>query len=90
MKKETVEEFLFRGGNITLVPKQVLVEVPAPVKVSSTSDGHTMSLDEGAHFFAESRKLNKKVKVKALKDILSSYELPKEIADRLRGLDEHN
>ena len=47
-----------------------------------------LSLDEGAHYFAENRKVNKSTKKISLKDIVNNYNLPKEIVDRLSGTNE--
>jgi hypothetical protein len=88
MKKhrETVEEFLARGGVIQVIPPQTPPEVPIMVKATSTPDNNIMSLDEGAHYFAENRKGNKPAKKTLLKDVVDNYGLPKEIVDRLRGV----
>ena len=55
MKKETVEEYLARGGKVERLPyippertgKYDKIHSAPPMPV------HEMSLDEGAHFFAE-------------------------------------
>lgn len=86
MKKETLEEFLARGGAVKVIEAQVPVEASIPMRVNSSAENHIMSLDEGAHYFAENRKTTKMEKKVSLKDIVDNYNLPKEIADRLRGV----
>jgi hypothetical protein len=74
MKKETLEEFLARGGEIKKydpVEPEEKVEVIKPVHASA----HLMSLDEGALFFSERQKRRKasaEEKNKAGRDSLSS------------------
>lgn len=61
------------------------METPHQLKASNPPVGGVMSLDEGAHYFAENRKTNKVVNKTSLKDVVDNFNLPKEIADRLRG-----
>jgi hypothetical protein len=85
MKKETVEEFLARGGIIQKIPAQVFTETPHLLKTSSPPIDGIMSLDDGAHYFAENRKTIKTTEKVLLKDVVDNFNLPKEVADRLRG-----
>ena len=85
MKRETIKEFLARGGVIQRIPPQAQVEVPHQLKASSAPEGKILSLDEGAHYFAENRKVVKEVKKTVLKDVIDNYNLPQDIVDRLRG-----
>lgn len=70
-KKETVEEFLARGGTVTKCPPAPSPEEELSNRVSSTvSSGATMmSLAEGALFYSESRAKPKERKKKAEKAI---------------------
>lgn len=87
MRKETIEEFLKRGGVVNKIPAQAIPETAIPIKTSAASADQIMSLDEGAHFFAENRKTNKAAKQQILiKDVIDGFNLPKEIVDRLRGV----
>lgn len=70
---------------INRIQAQVVAEVPHQLKASSPPVGEVMSLDEGAHYFAENRKTNKTVNKTSLKDVVDNFDLPKDIADRLRG-----
>jgi hypothetical protein len=86
MRRETFEEFLARGGKVEVLPKQEVAEVAIQVPIVNTMpEGRILSLDEGAHYFAENRKVNKSIKKISLKDIVNNYNLPKEIVDRLSG-----
>lgn len=85
MKKETLSEFLARGGKVQVVPPQVSDEPVHSMKTSTPPEGYILSLDDGAHYFAENKKkIKKKVKT-SLKDVVDNFNLPKDIADRLRG-----
>ena len=87
MKKETIEGFLARGGVINRIPAQATPETNILIKTSASTADQIMSLDEGAHFFAENRKTSKVAKQQThLKDVVDNFNLPKEIADRLRGV----
>jgi hypothetical protein len=78
-KTETVAEFVARGGKIQVFPeaeRSVTAPVVRPTTPAATAN--LMSLDEGAHFFAEI-KPKKKRKVKDLfKDIKVEF-LPEDI-----------
>ncbi len=56
-KRETVEEFLARGGKVTKCPPAPTPEEETTTRVSPTSNaGSTMmSLAEGALYYSESR-----------------------------------
>ena len=70
VKRETVEEFLARGGKVTQLP-------PAPTpdedtnRVGSNSNATStmMSLSEGALFYSESRAKPKERKIKVVEAI---------------------
>lgn len=68
-KVETVEEFLARGGQITVVPATP-VEVDSTIR-PTTAQGvqQLMSLDEGAHFFSEIKPKRKRKKKDSLKGV---------------------
>ena len=88
MKKETIEEFLARGGVVQKIQSNISPETPHTLKVISTPENRILSLDDGEFYFAESRKSKKQVKKIALKDVVGNYNLPQDIVDRLRGSDE--
>lgn len=89
MRSETLEEFLARGGKVEVLPRQEAPETAIQVPIANIMpEGRILSLDEGAHYFAENRKINKSMKKISLKDIVNNYNLPKEIVDRLSGAHE--
>jgi hypothetical protein len=85
MKRETIEEFLARGGVVQKIPPSTPSEPPNTLKISSTPENRILSLDDGEFYFAESRKSKKQVKKTSLKDVVGNYNLPQDIVDRLRG-----
>jgi hypothetical protein len=88
MRKETVEEFLARGGLIQKIPSNISSEVSYTLKVAGTPENRILSLDDGEFYFSESRKSKKQTKKTVLKDIVGNFNLPQDIVDRLRGIDE--
>ena len=70
---------------INKIPAWDVPETPHQLKVSSPSVGGVMSLDDGAHYFAENRKATKVVNKTSLEDIVDNFNLPKDVVDRLRG-----
>jgi hypothetical protein len=68
-------------------PRDQVEEKVYTVKTFSTPEGRILSLDDGAHYFAESRKVKKEVKKTLLRDVVDNFNLPKDIVDRLRGSD---
>lgn len=70
-KKESIEEFLKRGGTITKCPPVLTPEEEVNSRVNSTINTGTtmMSLAEGALFYSESRAKSKERKKKAEKII---------------------
>ncbi len=84
-RKETVEEFLARGGTITKCPPAPLPDEVTSNKVSPTPTANAtmMTLAEGALYYAESRakpkerkKVEKTINFAALPASLLKY-LPK-------------
>lgn len=87
MKKETVEEFLARGGKIQIIPPNQPEETVPIVKVHSTPENRILSLDDGEFYFAEGRKDRKAPRKQVLlPDVIDQFNLPKDVADRLRGV----
>ena len=76
-KVETVEEYLARGGKITVVPPQPY-ETDNIVRSTAKHSAPLMDLDEGAHFFSEFKERKTKQKKDPLKGIDLS-KLPPEI-----------
>lgn len=81
-KKETIEEFLARGGRIQKFECVEPEEKNQPIR-SNTTGGlpEIMTLSDGAHYFGETRK-----KKPTRKDFLKKLEksnLPKEVIDSL-------
>ena len=85
MKKETLEEFLARGGKVNIISPQIIEQPAHLMKTSNPPEGYILSLDDGAHYFAENKKKIKKKEKISLKDVIDNFNLPKDIADRLRG-----
>ena len=70
-KRETVEEFLARGGTVTKCPSVLSPEEEITNRVTSTvgASATMMSLAEGALFYSESRAKPKERKKKVEKAI---------------------
>ena len=63
-KVETIEEFLSRGGTITIIePEEIEEEENTPIRVSNSVDVNKLSLGESEIAFGEKRKKKKKEKV---------------------------
>lgn len=61
---ESIEEFLARGGVITLIePEEEVEEDTKPVRVSNSIDFNKLSLGESELAFGEKRKKKKKEKI---------------------------
>lgn len=56
MRKETIEEFLARGGKIQKIDPQPIPDSTTIVKSTAKTPVKLQSLAEGAHFFAEKTK----------------------------------
>ncbi len=74
-----------RGGKIQTIPPQPREEIRHTVKTYSTPENRTLSLDDGEFYFAENKKNTETVRQVVLADVVDKFDLPKEIADRLRG-----
>jgi hypothetical protein len=60
-KRETIQEFLARGGKVTIVPAaKPEEEVPHTIKPVTTGLPKIMTLEDGGLFFGETRKKEKK------------------------------
>jgi hypothetical protein len=63
IKKETVQEFLDRGGQIQrlpYIPPDTNMQLNRGIKSVPPMPAHQMSLDEGAHYFAERKQVKPK------------------------------
>ena len=79
-KTETIQEFLERGGKIVVVPPNEPEETKNVVKPTAGGLPQLLSLDDGAHFFGETKKKKKKtISAEEFKDKASNLNLPKEI-----------
>lgn len=93
-KRETLEEFLQRGGKITVVPPYEPPEEEEEIKQPS-SPGGLLTLTEGSLFYTEKqkRKVRKKkmpeINVAALPASLLKY-LPKQEEDNNEEADSEN
>lgn len=67
-KRETVEEFLARGGQVTKCPAQERPDEESRTNPTTTASSTMMTLAEGALFYSES-KAKKERKKKAEKEI---------------------
>ena len=62
-KEESIEEFLARGGEITVIPpKEELPEEGVIIKPNYAGPPALFSLDEAQHFFGKKKVVKKKVK----------------------------
>lgn len=73
-KRETIEEFLARGGVIQKIPAQELPEEESKVTSSSNGTSHMMSLADGSVYYAETKA--KKVSKKKLSKTIDFSALP--------------
>lgn len=71
VKRETIEEYLARGGKVTQLPAVPLPEEEFTNKAAPTTGGGStmMSLSEGALYYSESRAKPKERKKKVEKAI---------------------
>jgi len=84
-KTETMEEFIARGGEVTIVPAEEVQE-PTPMIRGTTGGLPTiMSLSDGAYYFGETRKKNKTpVTKEQFTDRVSNSALPEDIIASLK------
>jgi hypothetical protein len=79
-KVETTEEFLARGGKITVLPPGPEPEEKFIIRSTSGGLPQLMSLPDGEHFFGETRrKQKKKVTKEEFTDKVSNSSLPPEV-----------
>lgn len=64
MKRETIAEFLARGGKITKVPLMEIKSKQDSLKASKSGPAILMSLEEADLYYGEQRARNLKVKKK--------------------------
>jgi len=92
-KKETIEEFLARGGKITVVPeneetKTERLKEERSIKVNPQFDYDRMSLGDGEFYFGETR-VKKKAPVEKVDDnkfneLVETSNLPSHIVESLK------
>lgn len=92
-KKETIEEFLARGGKITTIPENEEVRAERSrydraVKVNPQFDHDRMSLGDGEFYFGETR-VKKKAPVEKVDDnkftqLAESSSLPSHVIESLK------
>ena len=86
-RAETIEEYIARGGEITVIPSVKEVEGKRIVSIKSKIDYDLMSLGEGEIMFGESRtrkSSKKKVSDDDFASIVDSSNLPKDIVESLK------
>lgn len=84
-KTETIEEFIARGGEVTIVPPEETQEVTPIVKGATGGLPTIMSLSDGAHFFGETRKKKKApVTKEGFTDKVSNSTLPEDVIASLK------
>jgi len=83
-KKETIEEFLARGGAINKIAPQESREEKTIMSCSSAQHPHLASLTDGVMFFTEKTKSRKKNGTKRFLDKLEKSNLPEEVIQRLK------
>jgi hypothetical protein len=91
MKRETVAEFLARGGVITKIPIAEIKIKPEAVKVSAGGPAILMSLDEADLYYGEAK--TRKNKKKVSQPLIDISVLPEELRKKfidgaLNGQDE--
>ena len=70
VKKETIEEFLARGGKIVKIDPEIIEEGKKPVKVTTIIPAYEMSLARGEDLFATpSPRKKKKKKAASLSEV---------------------
>lgn len=75
-KKETVEEFLARGGEVTVIPPEVEdLEEGVIIRPTGSRSPTLYSLDEAQHFFGK-KKVTKKKEKKADFSKIDKSKLP--------------
>lgn len=85
MKTETIEEFIARGGKVITLPPAERPEVKNQLKTMTTPEGRLLTLGEGEFYFSESKNRKPAKRTVRLADVVDKFNLPKDIADRLRG-----
>lgn len=84
-KVETIEEFIARGGKPVILPPQE-IENNQQIRLLNVGLPTLMSLDEGEHFFGETRKKKKKeVTKEEFKDKIKNSGLPDSVIQSLLG-----
>ena len=88
-KRETVDDFLARGGTISIVPPKVVEEERHTVPVRFTINHDSLSLGDGEFMFGEVKTRKKKeVKMTSNEEfnkLLDAYALPSNVRDNLKG-----
>ena len=85
--KESIEEFIARGGKVEQIPYSSPEEEAVLIKPSPAGPPAFYSLDEAQHFFAEVKPRRRKPKQAKPVDIDKSL-LPKHLQSILEELDE--
>lgn len=87
-RTETIEEFLARGGQITVVPPADLEESKVMVPTRTTVSYDMMSLSEGEHMFGETRAkvapMKKRINDDEFAKMLDIINLPANIVESLK------
>ena len=70
MRKETVEEFLARGGTITRVPTSQPIKIPESIKISTPAGpAILMTLEEADLYYGEHKQRKAKKKLRKTIDL---------------------
>jgi hypothetical protein len=88
MKKETIEEFLARGGKITKIPEQSVEKGTNVVKPNGTGLPKIMHLTDGEHYFGITRR-----KKKTLAERIDTFEMDQDILREIKrrlGIESNN
>lgn len=89
-KKETIKEFLARGGQIQKVPAKVPEDTDYTVKAQTSGPPVLMSLSDGEHFFSEKKKSRVKKKAKINLSKVDMELVPESLRAMLKNLGENN
>ncbi len=81
-KNESIQEFLARGGKITVVPPAAVAEEKRVVKPTTAGPVNIMSYEEADHYYGE-RKVRKKQPKKVDTSNINLDSLPEDFRKKL-------
>lgn len=89
-KTETVEEFMARGGKVTIIPPPERAEEAHTLSVKTKIDFDSLSLGDSEYLFGETRtrktnKTKKKVSTEDFTKMVEGSNLPTSVMDALKN-----